>query len=132
MRPTSAGFTLIELMIVIAIIGILSAIALPSYQNYTRRARFAEVIAATAPFKVAVSMAIQQGFESSMLKNGAYGIPPSPPATHALASLVVRNGIITATGTRQVGNATLILAPNEEGSLFTVSGTCLENRLCEA
>ncbi|MGR7919950.1 pilin [Zobellella denitrificans] len=53
------GFTLIELMIVVAIVAILAAVALPAYQTYTKRAKFSEVIAATGPAKTAVEVCIQ-------------------------------------------------------------------------
>lgn len=55
------GFTLIELMIVVAIIGILSTTALPSYTNYTAKAKFSEVVMASAPLKVAISVCAQTG-----------------------------------------------------------------------
>lgn len=124
------GFSLIELMIVVGIIGILSVIAIPSYQNYTQRARFAEVVAATAPFKTAISLALQQGTPAADLSNGTHGIPDEPVATKNLASIKVEKGIITATASDIVGSATYILKPDTQGSSWTIDGTCVAAGLC--
>ena len=72
------GFTLIELMIVVAIIGILAAVAVPAYQNYTIKARFSEVVNATAPFKTAVELCVQSG---NCNNAGAVVVPASGART---------------------------------------------------
>lgn len=59
MVKTQKGFTLIELMIVIAIIGILAAVAVPQYGQYTKRAKFAEVVSSTAPIKTGIDVCLQ-------------------------------------------------------------------------
>ncbi len=127
----SHGFSLIELMIVIAMIGILTIVAIPSYQGYIQRARFVEVITTTEIFKTAVSLALQQGFPLTELMNGQHGIPAEPKATNNLASLKVENGIITAIGSELVQHVTYILKPNTEGNHWTLSGTCIKAGLCD-
>lgn len=126
------GFSLIELMIVVAIIGILTSLAIPSYQVYTRRARFSELLLAVTPFKTAVALALQQGFTPKELQNNVHGIPGAPASTPNLASLSVENAVITAVGTERINSVTYILKPNADGSQWTVGGTCVKAELCEA
>ncbi len=76
-RRVQAGFTLIELMIVVAIIGILAAVALPAYQTYTIKAKVSEAILATSQCRTAVSEVYQTGAQSSLPKANGWGCEAS-------------------------------------------------------
>lgn len=126
------GFSLIELMIIVAIMSILTIMAIPSYESYIKRARFAEIISQTEPFKVAVMLALQQGTDQQELTNGKESIPLSPKSTQNINSITVENGIITAIGTSLVDNATYILTPHLDHQTWEISGTCLNLGFCHA
>lgn len=73
MKAIQKGFTLIELMIVVAIIGILAAIALPAYQDYTARAKVSEVVLAASQCRTAITEASQTGFATTPTDANGFG-----------------------------------------------------------
>jgi len=111
MKTVQKGFTLIELMIVVAIIGILAAVALPAYQDYTKKAKFAEVTSLAQSYQTAVALCAQETGTLTGCNLNTKGIPDTTATTH-VASVAVANGVITVTPTATTSaTATLILTP---------------------
>jgi type IV pilus assembly protein PilA len=139
-KPKFAGFTLIELMIVVAIVGILAAIAIPQYSNYVSRSRAAGALAELYGYRVSISDCSHERQSAVGCSAGSNGVPTvaSFPLTQNVTSLTgVVDGVITAvTGaTDSNGGAPLTIVlratftSNAANMLWVNTGTACGNAL---
>jgi type IV pilus assembly protein PilA len=107
MKRTQQGFTLIELMIVVAIIGVLAAVALPAYQDYTKRAKMSEVVLAASACRTTISEVVQSSSGSTLPAAGSWGCEGSGGLTKFVSSVDTSNaGKITVT-VRNFGDSSI-------------------------
>ncbi|MCX4045407.1 prepilin-type N-terminal cleavage/methylation domain-containing protein [Aeromonas veronii] len=119
-----SGFTLIELMIVVAIVAILAAVALPAYQNYTKKAKMTELVAATGGAKTAIEVCIQTNGVSACKTDGS---SPGIPGTAVSGASGVE---ITGSGGGTVDDDYIIkaevtddtLSPLPSGDFYQITG----------
>ncbi len=117
MKKMQQGFTLIELMIVVAIIGILAAVALPAYQDYTIRAKMSEVVLAASACRTSITETYQTNNAASLPTAGNWGCEVSGGSTTYVDNVATNDtGTIQVTtrgfGKTELDNKTVLLMPS--------------------
>lgn len=133
-RNVQQGFTLIELMIVVAIIGILAAVALPAYQDYTKRAKVTELILAASACRTTITEVVQSSTGSSLPAANAWGCESSSPTSQYVASVSTDvGGVVTVVAqniTGVTGNITLTPSSSTTAVTAPVVGGTIQRWIC--
>ena len=137
-RTLQTGFTLIELMIVVAIIGILAAVALPAYQDYTVRAKTSEVILATGTCRTVITEWVQTQPSMPAAANG-FGCESTTPSSKYVASIqtttaglitIVSQGVANSNAATPAIGGVITMKPSSSGGAATTSGASVERWTC--
>ncbi|AMP02389.1 prepilin-type N-terminal cleavage/methylation domain protein [Collimonas arenae] len=138
---TKQGYTLIELMLIVAIIGILAAVTIPAYQVHVKKEKFAQVVAAGSTARAAVEACAQQLKTVAGCNGGSNGVPADVTgnAGNYVASVSIKDGVVTVVPQEKDGilaSDTYVATPTMHGAdnplqWSTADSGCIATALCK-